>query len=166
MLEKLEQIEQRYEELNQLISDPVVIADTNTFKKYMKEQSAMTEIVEKYREYKRTKQAMDDASELMEDPDMKEIAETEYYDCKNYELRQQNQALQHTSLRVIHLVVNTRRCDFCLFFLRGFGHTYKQWRRAFIFNYLYRNNLHTISLLKTLKEAVLCPIKNSILQPQ
>ena len=83
MLEKLEQIEQRYEELNKLISDPAVIADTNTFKKYMKEQSAMTEVVEKYREYKRTKQAMDDASELMEDPDMKEMAEAEYYDCKN-----------------------------------------------------------------------------------
>lgn len=83
MLEKLEQIEQRYEELNRLISDPAVIADTNSFKKYMKEQSAMTEVVEKYREYKNTKQSMDDASELMEDPDMKEIAEAEYYDCKN-----------------------------------------------------------------------------------
>ena len=83
MLEKLEQIEQRYEELNRLISDPAVIADTNTFKKYMKEQSAMTEVVEKYREYKKTKQAMDDASELMEDPDMKEMAEAEYYECKN-----------------------------------------------------------------------------------
>lgn len=83
MLEKLEQIEQRYEELNRLISDPAVIADTNTFKKYMKEQSAMTEVVEKYREYKKTKQAMDDASELMEDIDMKEMAEAEYYECKN-----------------------------------------------------------------------------------
>lgn len=83
MLEKLEQIEQRYDELNNLISDPAVIADTNTFKKYMKEQSAMTEVVEKYREYKKTKQAMEDASELMEDPDMKEMAEAEYYDCKN-----------------------------------------------------------------------------------
>ena len=83
MLEKLEQIEQRYEELNRLISDPAVIADTNTFKKYMKEQSAMTEVVGKYREYKKTKQAMDDASELMEDPDMKEMAEAEYYECKN-----------------------------------------------------------------------------------
>ena len=38
MLEKLEEVEKRYEELNQLISDPSVIADQNAFKKYMKEQ--------------------------------------------------------------------------------------------------------------------------------
>ena len=36
MLDKLEEVEKRYEELNKLISDPAVIADQNSFKKYMK----------------------------------------------------------------------------------------------------------------------------------
>lgn len=82
MLEKLEEVEKRYEELNKLISDPSVISDQNAFKKYMKEQSALTEVVEKYREYKKTKQSMDEAEEMMSDPEMKEMAEAEYYACK------------------------------------------------------------------------------------
>ncbi|MBR5227637.1 MAG: peptide chain release factor 1 [Clostridia bacterium] len=82
MLEKLEQVEARYEELNNLISDPQVISDTNMFKKYMKEHSGLTEVVEKYREYKKVKQNVQDAEELMSDPEMKEMAELEYYEGK------------------------------------------------------------------------------------
>ena len=40
------------------------------------------DVVEKYREYKKVKQNMDDAEEMMSDPEMKEMAETEYYESK------------------------------------------------------------------------------------
>lgn len=83
MIGKLEEVEKRYEELNKFISDPEIISDQNSFKKYMKEQSGLTEIVEKYREYKKVKHNMDDAKEMMEDPDMKEIAEAEYYENRD-----------------------------------------------------------------------------------
>lgn len=82
MFDKLEEVEKRYEELNTLISDPEIIADQNSFKKYMKEQSMLTDVVEKFREYKKVKEAMTDAEELMSDPEMKEIAEVEYYENK------------------------------------------------------------------------------------
>ncbi len=82
MLDKLEAVEARYEELNKLISDPEVISDQNAFKKYMKEQSGLVDVVEKYREYKKVKQNMDDAEEMMSDPEMKEMAELEYYESK------------------------------------------------------------------------------------
>ena len=82
MFDKLEEVEKRYEELNKLISDPAVISDQNSFKKYMKEQSMLTDVVEKFREYKKVKAAMEDAEELMSDPEMKEIAEMEYYENK------------------------------------------------------------------------------------
>jgi len=82
MFDKLEEVEKRYEELNKLISDPEVISDQNSFKKYMKEQSMLTDVVEKFREYKKVKKAMEDAEELMSDPEMKEIAEIEYYENK------------------------------------------------------------------------------------
>ncbi len=82
MLDKLEAVEARYEELNKLISDPEVISDQNSFKKYMKEQSGLVDVVEKYREYKKVKQNMDDAEEMMSDPEMKEMAEMEYYESK------------------------------------------------------------------------------------
>jgi len=82
MLEKLEAVEARFEELNKLISDPEVITDQNAFKKYMKEQSGLVDVVEKDREYKRVKQNMGDAEEMMSDPEMKEMAEAEYYESK------------------------------------------------------------------------------------
>lgn len=79
MEDKLAQIEKRYEELNLMISDPIIIQDQNLFKKYMKEQFSLTDIVEKYREYKKTFQEMNEAKEMMSDSEMKDIAELEYY---------------------------------------------------------------------------------------
>ena len=83
MFEKLEELEKKYEELTNKISDPDIMSNQNEFRKYMKEHSAIREVVEKYQEYKKIKQEMVDAEELMQDPDMKEIAEEEYYNAKN-----------------------------------------------------------------------------------
>ena len=83
MFEKLEELEKKYEELTGKISDPDIMSNQNEFRKYMKEHSAIREVVEKYQEYKKIKQEMVDAEELMQDPDMKEIAEEEYYNAKN-----------------------------------------------------------------------------------
>ena len=82
MFEKLESVERRYEELTSKISDPEVIADTNEWRKLVKEHSSIEEIVTKYREYKETVKAMEEAKELMEDKEMKELAEEEYYASK------------------------------------------------------------------------------------
>lgn len=82
MFDKLEEIEKKYNELTEKISDPEVISDQNTWKKYMKEQSAMKDVVDKYIEYKKVKQNMDDAKEMMSDPDMKSMAEEEFYSSK------------------------------------------------------------------------------------
>ena len=82
MFEKLEAVEKRYEELTKLIADPEVISRQSEWQKLMKEHAAIEEIVFKFREYKKAKQAMEEAEELMQDPDMKELAEEEYYSNK------------------------------------------------------------------------------------
>ena len=82
MFDKLESVEKRYEELTKLISDPEVIANQSEWQKLMKEHSSIEDIAIKYREYKNAKKAMEEASELMNDPDMKELAEIEYYEQK------------------------------------------------------------------------------------
>ena len=82
MFEKLEAVEKRYEELTKLIADPEVISRQSEWQKLMKEHAAIEEIVFKFREYKKAKQAMEEAEELMQDPDMKELAEEEYYIAK------------------------------------------------------------------------------------
>ncbi len=82
MFEKLEVVEKRYDELTNQIADPEIIANTGEWQKLMKEHSSIEEIVEKYREYKNTLKSMEEAKELMEDPEMKELAEEEYYASK------------------------------------------------------------------------------------
>ena len=83
MFDKLEEVEKRYEELTKMISDPEVIANQAEWQQLMKEHSSMQDIVAKYREYKKTKQQMDEAKEMMEDKELKELAEAEYYEAKD-----------------------------------------------------------------------------------
>ena len=82
MFEKLENVEKRYDELTKMISDPEVIANHTEWQKLMKEHASIEEIVLKFREYKKEKQEMEEAEELMKDPEMKELAEEEYYASK------------------------------------------------------------------------------------
>ncbi len=82
MFEKLEAVEKRYEELTKLIADPEVIANQSEWQKLMKEHASIEDIVLKFREYKKVKQAMTEAEELMQDSEMKELAEAEYYEAK------------------------------------------------------------------------------------
>lgn len=83
MFDKLEELSKKYEELTKMISDPEVIADQSQWRKYMKEQSAMKDVVDAYREYLIVKQNMEEAKEMLNDPDMKEMAEEEYYTSKD-----------------------------------------------------------------------------------
>ena len=75
MFDNLEEIEAKYEDLTNKISDPEVINDKEAWRGYMKEHAALEPIVNKYREYKKTKQAYEEALELLKDPEMKELAE-------------------------------------------------------------------------------------------
>ena len=75
MFDNLEEIEAKFEELTNKISDPEVINDQEAWRGYMKEHAALEPIVNKYREYKKTKQAYEEALELLKDPEMKELAE-------------------------------------------------------------------------------------------
>lgn len=82
MFEKLEAVEKRYEELTKLIADPEIIANQTEWQKLMKEHASIEDIVLKFREYKKVKNAMQEAEELMQDLEMKELAEVEYYEAK------------------------------------------------------------------------------------
>lgn len=82
MFQKLEDVEKRYEELTKLISDPEVIARQSEWQKYMKEHAEIEEIVLKYREYKKVKQEYEDAKAMMEDKELKELAEEEMLAAK------------------------------------------------------------------------------------
>lgn len=65
MIEKLAALENKYLELENLISDPEVLADMSRWQKYNKEHAALTEIVEKYRRYRRIDKELHDNKEML-----------------------------------------------------------------------------------------------------
>ena len=79
MFDKLADIERRYIELSDKINDPEVINNNEEWRKLMKEHSDITPIIEKYKEYKETKQAIDDAKEMLNESDeeMRQLAKEE-----------------------------------------------------------------------------------------
>ncbi len=82
MFEKLESVEKRYEELTKMIADPEIIANQSEWQKAIKEHASIEDVVAKFREYKKVKQQMEEAEELMQDPDMKDLAQEEFYSSK------------------------------------------------------------------------------------
>lgn len=82
MFQKLEAVENRYEELNKKIADPEVIVNTSEWTKFMKEHAEIEEVALKYKEYKQVQQSIEEAQEMLNDPEMKELAEEELYENK------------------------------------------------------------------------------------
>ena len=83
MFENLEEIEIKYEDLTKKISDLEVISNQEEWRKMMKEHSDIEPIVLKYREYKAVKKNFEDSKEMLNDPDMKDLAEMEMLDAKD-----------------------------------------------------------------------------------
>ena len=83
MFQKLEAVENRYEELNKKIADPEVIANTSEWTKFMKEHAEIEEVALKYKEYKQVQQSIEEAQEMLNDPEMKELAQAEFYEAKD-----------------------------------------------------------------------------------
>jgi peptide chain release factor 1 len=82
MFQKLEAVEKRYEELNKLISDPDVIAKQDEWRKLMKEHSSIEDVVMKYREYKKVEKDFEESKEMLNDPELKDLAEMEMLEAK------------------------------------------------------------------------------------
>lgn len=94
MLDKLQSFEDRYNELESLISDPDVIANMTEWQKHTKAHAKLTPIVTKIREYKEVQQGIKDALEMLGeklDDDFREMVSSELHELKkkNEELEQE-----------------------------------------------------------------------------
>lgn len=67
MIEKLKQVEARYNEIGEKLCLPETAADVETCTKLLKEQKALTPVVEKFREYKKNTEELDAAKEMLSD---------------------------------------------------------------------------------------------------
>ncbi|MDI6864571.1 peptide chain release factor 1 [Thermodesulfovibrio yellowstonii] len=84
MLEKLMEVENKYEKITQTLSDPKVFSNKDEYMKYSREQAELEPIVTKFREYKRILKQIEEAEEMIKsgDPDLKELAEEELQQLK------------------------------------------------------------------------------------
>lgn len=80
MLDRLQSVEDRYERLNELLSDPAIINDSNKLRDYSKEQSRIQDTVMAYKEYKEVREQFRDAKAMLDeklDSDMREMVKEE-----------------------------------------------------------------------------------------
>ena len=95
MLDKLDFILQKYEELSVTVSDPDVIADQARWQKHIREMSDMEPIVLKYKEYKKAQEEKEQALEMLSDAslddEMREMAKEELSDLNETIEKLQNE---------------------------------------------------------------------------
>ena len=77
MIDRLNIIVSRYNEIQEELLKPEILGDYSKMKTLSKEKSDLEEIVKKYDEYKETQKRIDDAKALINDPEMHDLAEME-----------------------------------------------------------------------------------------
>ncbi|WP_456433346.1 peptide chain release factor 1 [Thermosulfuriphilus sp.] len=84
-LQKLDQVEARFEELERRLGDPSIFSRPDEYQKVAKERASLAEIVEAYREYKEVQRQLADNHQLLEDPDeeIRALAKAEIEDLES-----------------------------------------------------------------------------------
>ncbi|MBR2316234.1 MAG: peptide chain release factor 1 [Clostridia bacterium] len=82
MLEKLKNVEKRYETVNEMLFDPQVVSDQENYRALMKELKTLTPVIEKYREYIKIDNNVNEAWEMLNesglDKELREMAQEEF----------------------------------------------------------------------------------------
>ena len=77
VLDKLQSLSERLEEVTALLSTPEATADINRFRQLNQEHSELTPVVEAYRQYRQAESDLADAEDMLADPEMKDFAAEE-----------------------------------------------------------------------------------------
>ena len=94
MLEKLDGIEARFEELTKLLADPTVASDYTKVTEYAQERAKLEKIVSVSRQYRKAKQSLTDTESLLDDVEMRSMAEEEFTLLKTQVSKLENRILK------------------------------------------------------------------------
>ena len=78
MLEKLQQMEEKYLQMGEKLMDPAVVSDQQAYVQLMREYKHMQPIIEKYHEYLQAQKNFEEAKELLSGGELQEMAQLEY----------------------------------------------------------------------------------------
>ncbi|WP_318506788.1 peptide chain release factor 1 [Bacillus sp. T3] len=85
MFDRLQAVEDRYEKLNELLSDPDIVNDPKKLRDFSKEQADIADTVQTYRQYKDVKEQLQDAKAMLEeklDAEMRDMVKEEVSDLE------------------------------------------------------------------------------------
>ena len=105
MFDQLNEIEKRYEELNQLMSDPKTIQQQTKYQKLAKEQSEISQVVKEFREWKKNARELEENQKILEeeqDAELRDMAREEV------ETLQQEKEKNETQLKFLLLPKDPR----------------------------------------------------------
>ena len=87
IFKKLSSAEDRYREIEQMLTLPAIISDNKEYSKLIKEYKSLEPVIVKYREYMETRRYMEESDAMMRDSsldaDLRELAECEFYECRD-----------------------------------------------------------------------------------
>ena len=87
MFDKLKEVEAKYNDISERLTDPAVISDNDHYKKLMREHKQLTPIIDKFHEYESAKANFDEAKALLDegglDKDFKEMVEEQMLESKD-----------------------------------------------------------------------------------
>ncbi len=88
MIDKLDDIENRFHHVEERLSDPNIAADQDAYVKYSKEYKDLKLVVDAYHEYKKVNSGIENAQEMLKDDDqeMKEMAKLEIAELKEHKI--------------------------------------------------------------------------------
>ncbi len=93
MLDKLQQVEERFEHVNELICDPDIVSDMDKYRDLMQEVKRLTPIVEKFREYKTAARNFEEAKSILDDSE----ADKDFRDMAQLEYEESREAMETTT---------------------------------------------------------------------
>ena len=105
MFDQLAEIEKRYEELNQLMSDHKVIQQQSEFQKLAKEQSEITQVVKEYREWKKNARQLEENQKILEEEQDAELVDLAREEVESLKQEKEKNKMQ---LRVLLLPKDPR----------------------------------------------------------
>lgn len=92
MLQKLDSLEEKYEELGNMIGDPEVISDLGRWQQYVKAHADLADLVTAYREFKKVVREIEEAKALLDEEDDGELREM--YQAELDELVEKKESLE------------------------------------------------------------------------
>jgi len=86
MFDKLTEVENKFEEINTRLCDPEIVSDQEQYTKLMREMKQLTPVVEKFREYKKAKETLEESRAMLDeggmDADFAEMVKEEFEAAK------------------------------------------------------------------------------------